>query len=56
MRKRRKRKQRSCALCKPHKMGMDNRWKAKDEAALKEFEQAAVHVLGKNAALYRRLA
>jgi hypothetical protein len=39
MRKRYKKKKRSCALCKPHKMGGDNRWTPKDEAALAEFEQ-----------------
>ena len=32
MRKQRKKKLRSCALCKPHKMGWSNRWKAKDRA------------------------
>jgi len=30
MRKRLKRKKRSCALCKPHKMGKALRWKAAD--------------------------
>jgi hypothetical protein len=38
MRKRLKRKRRSCALCKPHKMGGENRWKAKEFARLKEAE------------------
>lgn len=39
MRKRSKKKQHSCALCKPHKMGGDNRWKHKDEVRLREFER-----------------
>ena len=26
-------------MCKPHKMKGANRWKAKEEAALKDFEQ-----------------
>lgn len=30
MRKRLKRKKRSCALCKPHKMAKANRWTAGD--------------------------
>ena len=38
MRKRLKRKKRSCALCKPHKMGGENRWKPKELARLKEAE------------------
>ncbi len=32
MRKAYKRKRRSCALCKPHKVGWDKRWKAKEAA------------------------
>jgi len=39
MRKRLKKKKRSCACCKPHKMHGANRWKPKDEALLKEFER-----------------
>ena len=39
MRKRTKIKSHSCALCKPHKMGCSNRWKAKDLAMLKMFEK-----------------
>jgi hypothetical protein len=39
MRKRLKRKRHSCRLCKSHKMGMDNRWKAKDLALLKLAEK-----------------
>jgi hypothetical protein len=38
MRKRLKKKKRSCAMCKPHKMGGDNRWKPRDNEALKRFE------------------
>lgn len=39
MRKRLKKKRRSCALCKPNKMGWANRWKDKEAARLKEFEK-----------------
>jgi len=39
MRKRLKRKKRSCDLCKPHKTGHDNRWKTKHEAALRRFKR-----------------
>lgn len=39
MRKRMKRKRRSCALCKPHKMCGEHRWKPKELAALKRFER-----------------
>lgn len=38
-RKRLKRKRRSCALCKPHKMKGAVRWKPKELAALKRFER-----------------
>ena len=38
MRKQFKWKLRSCALCKPYKMGWSNRWKSKDRARLKEAE------------------
>lgn len=33
MRKRYRMKLRSCSLCKPHKRGWDNRWKAKELAS-----------------------
>jgi len=33
MRKRLKKKRRSCSVCKPHKVGRTNRWKTR------EFEQ-----------------
>lgn len=39
MRKRKKVKKKSCPLCKPHKMGWDNRWEPKDEQELKLFEK-----------------
>jgi len=39
MRKRLKKKRRSCAMCKPHKMQWENRWKPKDRARLEEFEK-----------------
>lgn len=38
MRKRYKKKKQSCALCKPHKMNWEIRWKAKEFFSLKEFE------------------
>jgi|GEM_PF-2061019 len=34
-RKRMKKKKRSCPLCKPHKMGGDNRWKPKEYGRMK---------------------
>ena len=39
MRKRTKVKRRSCGLCKPHKRGLENRWKAKDQARLADAER-----------------
>jgi hypothetical protein len=39
MRKRLKKKRHSCKLCKPHKTGGGIRWKEKEFAKLKEFEQ-----------------
>lgn len=39
MRKRTKVKRRSCGLCKPHKRGLENRWRAKDEARLAAAER-----------------
>ncbi len=38
MRKRLKRKRRSCDLCKPHKTGHGNRWKPAQRDRLAEFE------------------
>ncbi len=39
MRKRKKIKKHSCGLCKPHKLGLDCRWKKRDLILLKEFEK-----------------
>lgn len=39
MRKQYKVKKRSCTLCKPHKMGWDNRWKVKDLSDLIESQK-----------------
>ncbi len=39
MRKQLKRKKRSCALCKPHKVGWEKRWKPRDAERLKRFER-----------------
>jgi hypothetical protein len=39
MRKRMKLKKRSCAMCKPHKMGWNQRWKIKDLRDLRIAEQ-----------------
>ena len=39
MRKRLKRKRHSCALCKPYKMGGENRWKPKDFEKLLRTER-----------------
>ena len=39
MRKRFKKKKRSCAMCKPHKMGWDNRWKHKDRQRIEHDEE-----------------
>jgi hypothetical protein len=38
MRKNYKQKRRSCALCKPHKVGWDTRWTAKEAALRKAME------------------
>jgi len=39
MRKNFKKKKRSCALCKPHKMNGQSRWKDKELQARKLFEK-----------------
>jgi ribosomal protein L44E len=39
MRKQFKKKLRSCALCKPHKMGWVNRWKKKDQSLQKAHQR-----------------
>ena len=46
MRKRLKKKLRSCAMCKPHKHRWANRWNRKDESKLKEFEQTKKEIEG----------
>lgn len=38
MRKNYRRKRRSCALCKPHKVGWDSRWTAKEAALRKALD------------------
>ena len=38
MRKVYKKKRRSCALCKPHKMGWEKRWKPKEAARVRAME------------------
>ena len=48
MRKRLKKKKRSCPLCKPHKTGGSNRWKAKDEARLKCDERDIRSLMANN--------
>jgi len=44
MRKRFKQKKESCALCKPHKMGWQNRWKDKELSKLEETEKVIAQV------------
>ncbi len=39
MRKIYKNKKKSCALCKPHKMGWAKRWKFRELESIKEFEK-----------------
>ena len=39
MRKRNKLKKRSCPMCKPHKMGWENRWNVKERDRLKRDER-----------------
>ncbi|MBJ7602147.1 MAG: hypothetical protein JF888_02970 [Candidatus Dormibacteraeota bacterium] len=39
MRKRLKKKLKSCGLCKPHKTGQALRWTDREEARLREFER-----------------
>ena len=36
-----KKKRRACGLCKPHKRGMDQRWKPRELARLKDAEAEA---------------
>jgi hypothetical protein len=39
MRKQYKKKARSCPLCKPHKMHIENRWKVKDKDRMERDEK-----------------
>jgi len=43
MRKTYKRKRRSCALCKPHKVGWEKRWKPKEAARRTLLERECWH-------------
>lgn len=45
MRKRTKIKRRSCGLCKPHKRGLANRWKPRQEARLSAAERELREIL-----------
>jgi len=47
MRKKYKKKKRSCAMCKPHKMGWDKRWNFKEEMKIKESEDEIKNILGR---------
>jgi hypothetical protein len=47
MRKQYKTKKRSCGLCKPHKKGWVNRWKAKDREEICQVEsEIKEHIKG----------
>jgi len=50
MRKMFKIKSHSCALCKPHKTGYQNRWRAKDLEKMKIFEKEKVLIINNNLA------
>jgi hypothetical protein len=39
MRKRYRKKRRSCGVCKPDKRGISKRWTPRDEVLLKDFER-----------------
>jgi len=39
MRKQYKKKKRSCPMCKPYKMGWDNRWKLKDKIKMDDSQK-----------------
>jgi len=39
MRKQYKQKKKSCAMCKPHKMGWSNRWKKKEQEQMEIDEE-----------------
>jgi hypothetical protein len=45
MRKRLKRKRHSCPMCKPHKMGITNRWKSKEfMEMMKDMEEISEYL------------
>lgn len=48
MRKRYKKKKRSCPLCKPHKMKIEKRWNVKEEQKLKEFEREVTQAVNED--------
>jgi hypothetical protein len=48
MRKNYKQKHWSCGLCKPHKIGWDSRWAAKDAAIRKAMELDIRQILHKD--------
>ena len=45
MRKMFKLKKHSCALCKPHKTGRQNRWKSKEFSKMKIFEKEKMLII-----------
>lgn len=47
MRKRMKKKLRTCNLCKPHKRAMAPRWKNRDLSRLREFERERLGLVGR---------
>lgn len=52
MRKRLKKKARSCPLCKPNKTGGACRWSSKEQAKLKEDEKACLEAVKKGELSY----
>lgn len=52
MRKRYKIKKKSCALCKPHKMGLAKRFKDKDLGSLQESEKIIQGILNREEDYY----
>jgi|GEM_PF-1791984 hypothetical protein len=38
----------TCPLCKPEKMGWEHRWKAKEEAGLRAFEEVRARTRWQN--------
>lgn len=45
MRKQYKVKKRSCALCKPHKKGWDNRWKEDEKQEIEIWEKVKKKIM-----------